>query len=70
MPIQIGGGISIGSGISIDKGFAPTVTLAYDLDAANYASVPVTGSTVAGTGAYTITVANAGSSISCQSANG
>jgi hypothetical protein len=70
MPIQIGGGISIGSGISIDKGFAPSVTLAYDLDAANYASVPVTGSTVAGTGAYTITVANAGSSISWQSDNG
>jgi hypothetical protein len=45
-------------------------TLVYDLDAANYSAVPTTGSTVAGTGAYTITVSNAGSSISWQSANG
>jgi hypothetical protein len=45
-------------------------TLFYDLDAANYAAVPVTGSTVAGTGAYTITVANAGASISWQADNG
>jgi len=43
--------------------------LVYDLDAANYSAVPVNGSTVAGTVAYTITVANAGSSISWQSAN-
>ena len=43
--------------------------LVYDLDAANYSAVPLTGSTVAGTVAYTITVANAGSSISWQSAN-
>jgi hypothetical protein len=45
-------------------------TLVYDLDAANYAAVPTTGSTVAGTGGYTLTVANAGGSISWQSANG
>jgi hypothetical protein len=44
--------------------------LVYDLDAANYAAVPVTGSTVAGTGAFTITVANAGSSISWQADSG
>jgi hypothetical protein len=43
--------------------------LVYDLDAANYSAVPTTASTVAGTGAYAITVANAGSSISWQSAN-
>jgi len=43
--------------------------LVYDLDAANYSAVPVNGSTVAGTVAYNITVANAGSSISWQSAN-
>ena len=41
-------------------------TLVYDLDAANYAAVPVNGSTVAGTGGFTITVANTGSSISWQ----
>jgi hypothetical protein len=45
-------------------------TLVYDLDAANYSAVPVTGSTVAGTGAFTITVANAGSSISWQADSG
>jgi hypothetical protein len=44
--------------------------LVYDLDAANYSAVPVTGSTVAGTGAFTITVANAGSSISWQADSG
>lgn len=49
---------------------ATGTVLVYDLDAANYAAVPTTGSTVAGTGGYTITVANAGSSISWQSANG
>jgi len=47
-----------------------TPELVYDLDAANYAAVPVTGSTVAGTGAYTITVANAGTSISWSATNG
>jgi len=46
-----------------------TPELVYDLDAANYAAVPTTASIVAGTGAYAITVANAGSSISWQSAN-
>jgi hypothetical protein len=45
-------------------------TLVYDLDAANYSAVPANGSTVAGTGAFPITVANAGASISWQSANG
>jgi hypothetical protein len=44
--------------------------LVYDLDAANYSAVPTTGSTIAGTGAYTITVANAGASMSWQSSNG
>jgi hypothetical protein len=45
-------------------------TLVYDLDAANYSAVPTTGSTVAGTGAYTITVSNSGSRLSWNSANG
>jgi hypothetical protein len=43
--------------------------LVYDLDAANYSAVPVNGSIVAGTVAYNITVANAGSSISWQAEN-
>ena len=70
MPIDIGGGISIEGGITIDQGFAPSVTLVYDLDAANYAAVPTNGSTVAGTGAFAVTVANAGTSISWQADNG
>jgi hypothetical protein len=70
MPIEIGGGIDIGGGITIDQGFAPSVTLVYDLDAANYSAVPVNGSTVAGTGGFAVTVANAGTSISWQADNG
>jgi hypothetical protein len=44
--------------------------LVYDLDAANYSAVPTNGSTVSGTGGYTITVANAGARLSWNSANG
>ena len=45
-------------------------TLVYDLDAANYAAVPVNGSTVAGTGAFPITVANTGSRLGWSATNG
>ena len=48
---------------------ASTPALVYDLDAANYSAVPTNASTVAGTGAYTVTVANAGSSISWAATN-
>jgi hypothetical protein len=44
-------------------------TLIYDLDAANYSAVPVNGTSDA-TGTYTLSVANAGGSITWQSANG
>jgi hypothetical protein len=73
MPIEIGPGIEIGGGITVDQGFTPSVTLVYDLDAANYSAVPTNGSLAAGTGTAgqrTLTVANAGSSISWQAANG
>jgi hypothetical protein len=43
--------------------------LVYDLDAANYSAVPVNGTSDA-TGTYTLSVANAGSSITWQSSNG
>jgi len=52
------------------KSLSTPPVLVYDLDAADYSAVPVNGSTVAGTGAYTITVANAGSSISWQADSG
>ena len=44
-------------------------TLIYDLDAANYSAVPTNGSIIAGSGAFPITVANAGASISWQADN-
>lgn len=73
MPITIGAGVEIGGGITIDRGFSTSVDLVYDLDAANYSAVPVNGSVTDGTGTTgqrTLTVANAGASISWQSANG
>ena len=47
-----------------------TAQLVVDLDAANYAAVPVNGSTIAGTGAFAITVSNPDSRISWSSDNG
>jgi hypothetical protein len=52
------------------KSLSTTPVLVYDLDAANYSAVPVNGSAVAGTGAYTITVANAGGSVGWSATNG
>ena len=73
MPIVVGPGIGIGPGIIIDQGFSTSVSLVYDLDAANYSAVPVNGSVADGTGTTgqrTLTVANAGASISWQPDNG
>ena len=42
----------------------------YDLDAANFSAVPTTGVSKDATGVYTLTVANANSSIAYNSANG
>ena len=53
MPIVIGGGVEIGGGITVERGFATSVTLVYDLDAANYSAVPVNGTKDA-TGTYTL----------------
>jgi len=55
---------------NVQAAVASGPTLVYDLDAANYSAVPVNASTVAGTGAFPITVANAGGSISWQADNG
>jgi len=70
MAITVENGVNIGPGITIGGGYTVSATLVYDLDAANYSAVPVNGSTVAGTGAYAITVSNAGSRIAWNSANG
>ena len=65
------GNINVGDGyVQITYGGAVSTSLVYDLDAANYAAMPANGATVAGTGGYTISVANAGSSVSWNSANG
>jgi len=48
--------------------FVPS--LVFDLDAANYSAVPTNGTTVAGTGAFTITTSNGGSSLAWNAANG
>ena len=66
MAIAIGPGVTIGQGITV--GELP-YTIVYDLDAANYSAVPVNG-TLDATGTYTLSVANAGASISWQSDNG
>jgi len=45
-------------------------SLVYDLDAANYSAMPANGSTIAGTGAHTVTMTNTGTSMAWNSANG
>jgi hypothetical protein len=47
-----------------------SATLVFDLDAANYSAVPTNGTTVAGTGAHTITTSNTYASLAWNSANG
>jgi len=51
-------GVTLNGVTVVDSGLPPPPAV-YDLDAANYAAVPTTGSTVAGTGAFPVTVANA-----------
>ena len=73
MAIEIGPGIEIGGGIAMGGGFEPSVSLVYNLDAADNLTVPLNGSLAGGTGTVgqrTLTVANAGGSISWQAANG
>jgi hypothetical protein len=70
MGVVVGPGISVGAGVTVGGGFAPSATLVYDLDAANYSALPANGSTVAGTGAYSITVSNSTSRLSYSATNG
>jgi hypothetical protein len=73
MAIVIGPGIEIGPGVTVEKGSVIAASLVYDLDAANFAAMPTNGTVVAGTGTTdqrTLTVANAGASISWNAANG
>ena len=73
MAIVIGPGIEVGPGITFENGAVVSASLVYDLDAADYAAMPANGTVVAGTGTTgqrTLTVANAGASISWNAANG
>jgi hypothetical protein len=70
MGIEIGPGITMEAGISLGGGFVTSVTLVYNLDAANYTALPVNGSVVAGTGGHTITVSNSTSRLSYSATNG
>lgn len=70
MGIEVGPGITMEAGITLGGGFVPSVTLVYNLDAANYTALPVNGSTVAGTGGFPITVTNTTSRLGWSSANG
>jgi hypothetical protein len=69
MAIVVEAGITVGPGVTIGGGFVPSVTLSYDLDAANYSAVPVNGTKDA-TGVYTLTVSNTTSRPAWNSANG
>jgi hypothetical protein len=71
-PLQIGGSIQIGGGISAGPDVRVQIppVLVLNLDAANYTAMPVDGTTIAGTGAYTITTLNPGGSMSWDPADG
>ena len=72
MAIVIGPGIDVGPGITFERGSVISANLVYDLDAANFAAMPTNGTVVAGTGTTgqrTLTVANAGASITWNAAN-
>jgi hypothetical protein len=60
----------MGGGITFAGDFVPSVTLVYNLDAANYSALPVNGSTVAGTGNFPITVTNSTGRLSYSATNG
>jgi hypothetical protein len=70
MGIFVGPGITMEAGITLGGGFVPSVTLVYNLDAADYTALPVNGSVVAGTGAYTVAVTNTTSRLSWSATNG
>ena len=65
--------IEFSNGFSITPIAVPitvSANLVFDLDAANYSAMPTNGSTIAGTGAHTITMTNTSTSMAWNSANG
>jgi hypothetical protein len=67
--VSIGAGVSIGPGWGIGGHYGPP-PLVLNLDAANYTAIPVDGTTILGTGGYTITTLNPGGSMSWDPADG
>jgi hypothetical protein len=55
---------------NVQAAVASGPSLVLDLDAANYSAVPVNGSTIAGTGGFTITTLNANGSMAWAATNG
>jgi hypothetical protein len=74
MALTIESGINIGGGIGMGPDMVPPVydglNLVLNLDAANYSAIPVNGTTILGTGNYTITTRNTNSSMSWSATNG
>ena len=68
MSVTIGPGWTIGPGVLL--GGPPEPELVLNLDAANYIAVPVNGTTILGTGNYTISSLNPGGSMSWSATNG
>ena len=66
---KIGPGVSIGPGWNIGGHYGPPA-LVLNLNAANYSAIPADGTTIAGTGGYTITTLNSGGSMSWDPADG
>jgi hypothetical protein len=69
MPVTIGPGWTIGAGWTLggpSEGPLPVL----NLDATNYSAIPANGTTIAGTGGYTITTLNSGGSMAWSAANG
>ena len=67
MALTIGGGINIGGSIGLGPDILPPsysgLNLILNLDAADYSAMPVDGSTIPGSGSYTIGTVNPGNSM-------
>jgi len=72
MALTIGGGINIGGGITAGPDVIVPIPadLVLNLDAANYATVPANGTTIAGSGAYVVTTLNPNSTMLWSALNG
>lgn len=68
MTVEIGPGWTIGGGVLLGGPRPPDLVL--NLDAADYSAIPTNGTTIDGTGNYTVTTLNPGGSMSWSATNG